>query len=337
MFNSYHMYQMDVQQLDDHLWDEFYRILSNFYLEGNPDDNVYTFESLKKDVLDQSDDVDLRRWVIMKEDSIIAYSNVYGVLPNHPDYKDEKDEVRIFILVDPEYRRQGLGRYLFQYASNHSRQNQKTRAFIWTTQDEGKAFNQSLGGKIVYRNYTSRLHIADINWQQMDTWIETGVKHSSDTRMNRFEEAPEDILEDYCQLYTEVCNQAPAEDLEGEEVTTPESRRRKEKSLKDRGYHWITFITTDGDGIISGLTEIHYDPQNPDIVRQDLTGVRESHRGRRIGKWLKATMAHYIRENFPKAKFIQTGNAQSNEHMLRINNEMGFRTYSEGHSYRFDL
>ena len=61
----------------------------------------------------------------------------------------------------------------------------------------------------------------------------------------------------------------------------------------------------------------------PEHVHQDLTGVQEKYRGRGLGKRLKAEMIFQIRDNYPEAKFISTGNAMLNKEILSINQAMG--------------
>ena len=103
-----------------------------------------------------------------------------------------------------------------------------------------------------------------------------------------------------------------------------------ENDMEELGRKWLTIITTESDGKISGLTEIMDFPDRPTFIEQRLTGVRQKYRGRSLGKWLKALMLLQIKDEFPKAKIIKTENAATNVPMLAINEQLGFKLFKEG-------
>ena len=110
----------------------------------------------------------------------------------------------------------------------------------------------------------------------------------------------------------------------------PQRFREYVKYLEIKTYKLFTFRTIEPDGKISGLTEIRFSEINtPELLNQALTGVKSIYRGRGLGKWLKALMLLYIRENLPQAKYFITGNAEHNAPMLSINDRLGFKPYRE--------
>jgi GNAT superfamily N-acetyltransferase len=70
---------------------------------------------------------------------------------------------------------------------------------------------------------------------------------------------------------------------------------------------------------------VGYHSLQPDLVEQMDTGVDPKHRNQGLGRWIKAAMALKLRDGYPQVRRIDTENAGSNEPMLNINIEMGFK------------
>src|SRR5438093_2105 len=86
-------------------------------------------------------------------------------------------------------------------------------------------------------------------------------------------------------------------------------------------------ITWEPDGSISGMTDITWAAYRRTLIEQQFTGVRPDARGRGLGKWIKAAMVLHVRDLYPDAEWIVTGNAGTNAPMLKINRTMGFKPY----------
>ena len=126
-------------------------------------------------------------------------------------------------------------------------------------------------------------------------------------------------------------------EFEGREGVTPEYRRIREKQIKQRNGIWTTLVSKEENKAVSGLTEVIFYLDTPSIIHQDLTSVKEEFRGRSLGKWLKAEMLLWIKENYPDVKTITTENATINAPMLSINNRLGFKEYKSEKIYKFNV
>ena len=78
---------------------------------------------------------------------------------------------------------------------------------------------------------------------------------------------------------------------------------------------------------LAGITEVTWEPDNPQILEQDQTVVFPQYRGKGIGRWLKAAMLKKILTDSPQVKFIRTENVDTNQAMLNINDQLGFKPY----------
>ncbi len=64
---------------------------------------------------------------------------------------------------------------------------------------------------------------------------------------------------------------------------------------------------------------------DPDLADQHDTSVVRSHRGHRLGLLLKTDMNLWLREVQPQIAEISTWNAESNDHMIGVNDAIGYR------------
>lgn len=77
-------------------------------------------------------------------------------------------------------------------------------------------------------------------------------------------------------------------------------------------------------GALAGHTVVAVDTEQPWQGWQHDTSVVRAHRGHRLGLLLKLEMVRWLREVEPQLRAIETGNAASNEHMIRVNEILGY-------------
>ena len=102
--------------------------------------------------------------------------------------------------------------------------------------------------------------------------------------------------------------------------------RKLDRWIQRRGSRVYTVAAWhEGGGELAALTEVGVDPDMPDWGFQELTAVARAHRGHRLGLLLKVTMQEWLAEAEPQLRHILTGNAGANEHMIAINEALGYR------------
>ncbi len=197
---------------------------------------------------------------------------------------------------------------------------------------DGMAFIQAIGAQVAQRWRESRLYLDQVDWEMLEAWVRDGHARSPDTTLRFFTNHVEGALvEEYCELLQEVANQEPRGDLDiGDEFITPEILDERVGSFFKAGGTLLRAVTQEKDGRLSGLTTMGYLRDEKTMIHQYMTGVKDIHRGRGLGKWLKAAMLLRVREEYPQVKVVITGNATSNAAMLSINERLGFRLYREG-------
>ena len=95
--------------------------------------------------------------------------------------------------------------------------------------------------------------------------------------------------------------------------------------------------TAQATGELAALTQVCVDPALPEWGFQELTAVARPHRGHRLGLLLKLAMLDLLAAEEPQLTRIITGNAAGNEHMIAINDQLGFTVLGRWPSWELDL
>lgn len=332
----------DPAQVSDAEWEPIIDVHQGLIKENNPHDPVPPRESSRKGLTQLANHpiMDVRmNFLYHKADNRIAGFLLLGYQkPESPEYESSKHVAFSDGYVVPEFRRQGLGTMILEMACEQCAEHGVTLLQVGADTPHGNAFCEHFDFQVAGRARENRLTLADVDWAMVETWNSDGVDKSPDTEIITFDGLYDDDLEAYADIYTEVFNQMPQDDMEAANQTyTPERMRQMAEMHVERGRIWMTKITREPNGDISGLTEIIYDPDRPNRISQILTGVREEHRGRGLGKWLKANMLLQIREQYPDVEYVSTGNADSNAPMLSINDRLGFKVHKDHTMYKAQI
>jgi RimJ/RimL family protein N-acetyltransferase len=90
-------------------------------------------------------------------------------------------------------------------------------------------------------------------------------------------------------------------------------------------------------GKLVAITRISLDSETPEWGFQMITAVLPAHRGHRLGLLVKAKMLDFLREQEPALRHILTGNAADNDHMVAINEQLGFTVAAAFRTWDLDL
>ena len=233
------------------------------------------------------------------------------------------------VSVLPEYRRRGIGKALLRVLLEACRADGKTRLMTATNGrvPAGRAFVSKLEAKLGLEEHTNQLLLADLDRE----YLERSLREAP---TELFElgwcigDYPESELEEICRIM-EVMNTAPRGEMEFNDFqVTPEQLRVEVEQFKITGLEFrFLYAKERATGRYAGFTQTGFHPNRPHIVNQWGTGVLPEYRGHRLGAWLKAAMIEHLERERPTVDRIRTGNADSNEAMLRINHALGFKPF----------
>jgi GNAT superfamily N-acetyltransferase len=246
------------------------------------------------------------------------------------------NQVDIRILVRPEHRRRGVGTALLHTLVEAAPADREV-ATAWVQGERGYQWSEQLGltARQVVRE--SRLDVAAVDPEQQRAWIEDNKGRADGYRVISWRGAyPEELTDEICAAYDAMAD-APLDDMEYENVPTTAQQLRDHEYAAEGRFELFGSLALGPHGEPAGITELELFLHRPTLGDQGDTGVSPAHRGRSLGRWLKAANLAQVRAAYPELRYVFTHNAESNPWMLAINEEMGFRPHKELRIYQGPL
>jgi len=137
---------------------------------------------------------------------------------------------------------------------------------------------------------------------------------------------PDAFIEDRCELGRRMSTDVPLGDQERDEEVWDEARVRQiEASLAAQNRAKVTTAALhDATGRLVAFTEIAVPLGAPESSWQHDTLVIREHRGHSLGFATKVTNLAAIVAAYPAVRMISTWNAAENQHMIAVNEALGF-------------
>jgi RimJ/RimL family protein N-acetyltransferase len=244
-----------------------------------------------------------------------------------PDLENP-DGAGIIVIVHPAFRGRGTGRALLRHAVQRAAANgRKLLASEALRDSAGDSFARHAGFKPSVVEARRVLPLASVPPERIPSIRADAARAAVGySLVSWIGPTPEEHLDGVAAVW-EAMNDAPRSEGFGERRWDARRvRERVDALLELSGARSYTIAARhDGCGEVAAFTQAHIFPEHPEWADQGLTAVTRPHRGHRLGLLVKAEMMRWLAEAEPKLERIGTGNADSNRHMIAINEALGYQ------------
>lgn len=265
---------------------------------------------------------------------------VAGLVELHTSEWDNTHLCWTEVKVHPELRRGGRGTALLRFAEDRIRDLNRTSIGCSGWDDQvaiGFAARHELPrrGSAINRRQT----LAKLDRGVLDQVYDEARSRASAYELVRLTgRTPPDLLDDVARM-TAAINDAPLDDLEIEdEVFTGDRIAAYDRAQESRGHRMYRVLARHREtGELAGHTVVAVEAERPWIGDQHDTSVVRAHRGHRLGLLLKADMLRWLAEEEPALETIDTWNMESNDHMIGVNEVLGYEVLGRELQFQRDV
>jgi GNAT superfamily N-acetyltransferase len=244
--------------------------------------------------------------------------------------RENADQAYLNLVVHPAGRRRGLGRTLLQHAAGRAAANGRI-VLNGAARDgsPGEAFARVAGAKPGLVEVQRVLDIGKLEQGKL-----AGLRGPAERAAAGYSlvswvgPVPEEYIEQTAAVYNGMAD-APRDAEISHEAWDAQRVRERVNGLRPQyGMRDYAVAARHEDtGELAGLTEVSVDPDDPGWGFQVFTVVRREHRGHRLGLLLKIAMMELLATTEPQLERIVTWNGQGNEHMIAVNEAMGYTVF----------
>ncbi|GAB2962537.1 GNAT family N-acetyltransferase [Micromonospora polyrhachis] len=250
---------------------------------------------------------------------------------------ENTDNAGFELRVHPNHRRQGVGRALYEHARRLVLARGRKRIVgsvvaglpggpAWS--EAGSTFAAAMGAKAVLTEVRRRLDVTAVDQPALDRVLAEARRKAEGYSLVQWAGmTPDAYLDDVAYLDGRLLQDAPMGDLEWEPSKVDANRiQAAEQVLALRGIrHYHSGMRHDASGRLVAWSLLNFAATSPWHAYQQITIVDPAHRGHRLGAIVKIENLRYALDAEPELSVVDTWNAAANDHMISINEAMGFR------------
>lgn len=243
-----------------------------------------------------------------------------------PDLENT-DRADLDLVVHPAARRRGTGREMLRHAA--ARAAAGGREFIdciVMADSAGEAFARRAGATFALEEVRRIQDLRKLRPGTVASLRAEAARAAAGYSLVIWRDpVPEEYLAQVAEVYNAFADAPRGEGVEAAMWDAGRVRQRTGHLMRAghmRGYS--VAARHEATDAMAAFTQVMVDPEHPEWGYQEVTVVTRPHRGHRLGLLVKTAMLEWLADAEPQLERIETGNAASNEHMIAINEALGY-------------
>lgn len=259
---------------------------------------------------------------------------------------DNETKAHVEVRVLTEHRRRGYGSAMLAHLIERARSNGRCLLHgeipepIDGDAPPGPSFARAHGARQVLFEVRRKLELRALDEAALRQLAEDAWKHASGYSLVQWvDRTPDDIVDDLAVLKGRMSTDAPHEEMSWDPEAYDAKRVRALEELVAAKH--CRFVATgarhDASGELVGFTDIGVNIGVTRVAYQWDTIVRPDHRGHRLGLLMKLANLDLLMRTISGVELVNTWNAAINEHMISVNEAMGFRAADVEWAWELDV
>ena len=244
--------------------------------------------------------------------------------------RENLDQAGLVLVVHPAERQRGLGLALLRHAAARAAANGRVALNGGARNGSGgEAFARAVGAQPGLLEVQRVLDIGRVEPGKLARLRRPAERAAAGySLVSWIGPVPEEFIEQAAAVYDGM-GDAPRDPEIAHEGW--DAQRVREHINELRPHYGMRDYTVaarhDDTGELAALTDISVDPADPGWGFQAFTVVARKHRGHRLGLLVKIAMMELLATTEPQLERITTWNAEVNEHMIAINEALGYTVF----------
>jgi len=320
----------ELDPFDDAQLREFHAVVTEADRHGRRYASPWAFEETAALLRTPSDFVRRLRVVAREVSEVVAVGGMDLPL------RDNTSIAEIAVWVPPSRRRCGHGAQVARHLCAQAHAAGRTVLSAWIpgrevdapadTVTPGEHLARSMGLRMGLLDVQRRLPLPVPADHLERLRVHAAERHDGYRFLSWVDRCPDEHADAYCALNAAMNTEAPMGDLQVENEHWDVQRLREEEQLlRDAGRTRYVVLAQAPDGTLVGHNELVVPAYDPGPVWQWDTLVVPAHRGHRLGLALKVRNIDDVQRAHPDRTDVRTFNAESNTHMIAVNEAIGFR------------